>query len=71
MEMNSAFEFKITYGHGRRRNEPYLLGLILDMVQEVSNAPVVTLADGLQYQDIRKGGGQAVRQGFLTVLHYR
>jgi hypothetical protein len=39
--------------------------------QDVTNSKPVDVGEGLQYQDLRLGGGPAVQAGFLTVLQFR
>jgi hypothetical protein len=39
--------------------------------QDVITLEPVDLGEGLQYVDLRQGGGPAVQTGFLTVMHFR
>jgi len=39
--------------------------------KDVANSMPVDLGEGLQYVDLRRGGGPVVQAGFLTVLQFR
>jgi len=41
------------------------------VLQDVANSMPVDLGEGLQYVDLRRGGGPVVQAGFLTVLQFR
>lgn len=51
--------------------QPHLERSSFCIMQDVEDAKEVDLGQGLMFKDVRVGGGPAVQQGYLTVLHYK
>ena len=62
---------KNNVGHTLKEDHPMRHSLRLRLLQDVSDARLIDLGEGLKYQDLRVGGGAPLQKGYLTVLHYK